>query len=278
MTTSVVGKNGTYEVDALVAENSLSRLRSCTDATGREMLFQIALDAGKNAELSRNGWALTTLKDASDEVEEQYKAGGHDGKLNYELGFPELTDSFIFDGQGSRQVNVLRFREVPKLESVIPLLKIWKGGLRVDLRTSAWILGKLLKTISFAHDNRIQVRKIAGNNVLIEPDRHYVMVFDWSDMIVHGRSVPLSIVREEIKAAAELAIKAVGGDLDRACECDTDPLYTGVLQSLATSGTSDAGKAHSMLYGAVDALCDDPNNTSWKRGFHEFTTYSLKES
>jgi hypothetical protein len=273
--TIVDGKNGSYDVGGLVAGNDRYRLRSCTDERGREMLFQIATDASRNSELSRNGWALRTLKEASDDVERRYKEAGHEGALNYDLGFPELTDSFIFDGQGSRQVNILRFREILELNGVIPLLKIWKDGLRVDLQTSAWILGKLIKTISFAHDNRIQVHNITGNNVLIHPDQHYVVIFDWSGMTVHEGPVPSMIVREEIKLAAQLAIKAVGGDLDLAMTNDADLPYTRLLQSLASEGMSAASKAHQAFYGIVDQLCNDPEIEHWKAGFHHFTTSRL---
>lgn len=273
--TVVEGKNGSYDVGGLVAGNELYRLRSCVDDRERQMLFQIAVDASKNAKLSRNGWALKLLKEQSDAIEKAYKEAGHKGSLNYDLGFPELTDSFIFDGQGSRQVNILRFREILELDAVIPLLKIWKDDLRVDLQTSAWILGKLLKTISFAHDNRIEVCKITGNNVLIHPDQHYVVLFDWSGMKIHDRSVPSMTVREEVKLAAKLAIRALGVDLDLARTDDTDLPYTRMLQTLAREGMSDASKAHQAFYEIVDKLCSDPNVPQWKSGFHGFTTIRL---
>lgn len=272
--TTVTGKNGEYEVGELVAKNDRYRLRHCRDKHGREMLLQIATHASKNAELSRAGWALTTLKERSDEVERAYSDAGHSGMLNYDLGFPELTDSFIFEGQGARQVNILRFREILKVGGIIPLLKIWKDDLRVDLPTSAWIFGKLIKTVSFAHDNRIQVNNITGNNVLIEPDQHYVVIFNWSDMVVHETSVPSLTVREEIKLAANLVIRAVGGDLDKARVNDADLPYTRLLQSFATEGASSAAKAHGMFYEVVDSLCGNPDST-WKNGFHPFATLSL---
>jgi hypothetical protein len=271
----VTGKNGSYDVGDLVAENSKYRLRRCI-CEDRQMLFQIATDASHNAELAKNGWALQTLKAASDSVEAAHKEAGHEGCLNYALGFPALEDSFIFDGQGSRQVNILSFHGITDaLDAVVPMLKIWKDGLRVDLQTSAWMLGKLLKTISFAHDNRIQVYNITGNNVLAHFDLHYIVVFDWSSSVVHEKSVPSLAIRNEIKQATKLAISALGGDLDRARTDDSDLPYTRFLQSLAYDGMSDARKAHQAFYQIVDSLCDNPEVPHWKAGFHHFTTFDL---
>jgi hypothetical protein len=272
-TVTVQGKNGTYGVGSLVAQNNSFRLQKCWDDSDREMLFQIAVDASHNAALARSSWALKKLKESSDKTEAHYQKK-HKGALNYDLGFPELTDSFVFEGQGSRQVNILRFREVLELEKVSPLVKIWKGGLRIDLPTSAWILGKLLKTISFAADNRIQIKDLSGNNVLIHADQHYVIIFDWSDIVIHDSFVPASIIKEEIKQAAKLVIKALGGDLDLARVNDADLPYTKLLQSFATEGMSDLHKAHATFYDVVDSLCKSPDST-WKNGFHEFTTFHV---
>jgi len=271
---NIEGKNGTYTTGDLVAENDRYRLRACTNQDGRELLLQAAVESDRNSVISRNAWILEQLKTAAIDIEVEYEEAGGKGHLNYNLGFPELCDSLILESQGSRQVNIIGFCGVKAVETIIPLIKIWKDSFRVDLRTSAWIMGKLLKTISFAHDHRIQVMNLSGNNILIQPDQHYVLIFDWSSAVVHEESVPGSIRRQEIQAAAQCIIKALGNDLDRARVNDADLPYTNYLQLLASSGESDAIKAHQTFYELINSLCANPNSV-WENGFYEFTTHRL---
>lgn len=271
----VKGKHDEYEVGELVAECDEYRLRKCV-LGDRELLFQIATDQKHNPTLARSAWALKRLAGASDDIEAEYKSIGGEGALNYDMGFPEVLESFVFAEQGSRQVNILGFRFVDKLGSVVPIVKLPKQSLRVDLRTSAWILGKLLKTIMFAHDNRFEIGAVSCNNVLIQLDHHFVFVFDWSKVVLHDGPVPASIRRGEVKAAAQCAIKALGGDLERAREDEADLRYTKYVQLLATSGESDAGKAHQTFYEIVDGLCEDPDSV-WKKGFYPSVTLPLEK-
>lgn len=274
----VTGKNGEYEIGDMVARNPRYRLYNCIDGDGRELLFQVAADTSYNGELSKNAWVLSRLAQRSDEIEAEY-AALQAGKewvvpLNYNLAFPQVHDSFIAQ---AKQVNILGFRNVASVKSIIPLVKIWKDSLRVDLRTSAWMAGKLLKLLVFTHDHRFQVGdgKISGNNVLIEPDEHYILIFDWSGAIIHDEQVPAKIRRGEIKAAAQVIIKALGDDLECARENDADVPYTNYLRSLAVSGESDASKAHETFYRIVDELCENPDSV-WEKGFYKFTTYDCE--
>jgi len=270
----IEGKNDQYDVRDVVAENPIYRIRRGVSSGGRELLIQIAIDATKNSELAVNALALTRLAEAADAIEREYAEAGNEGVLNFGLGFPEVCDSFVLRHQGGRQVNVLGFRGVEKVEAIIPLVKITKVGLRVDLRTSAWILGKILKIIAFAHDNRIEVGKISGNNVLIEPDQHFSILFDWSKAVIHEKGVPGSVRRNEVKLAAKSVIAVLGGDLAAARENDADIPYTNYLRSLAIDGESDATKAHSKFYGIVDELCAAPDSV-WEPGFYKFRTQPL---
>lgn len=270
----IEGNNDSYTVGDLVAENSRYRVRKCTNSDGRELLLQVAVDDSHNGDVAKNAFLLSQLKSVADATQKRYEESERTGSLSYDLGFPELCDNFVLESQGGRQVNILGFRYVDEVSSVIPLVKFWKSSLRVDLRTSAWIMGKLLKVVSFAHDNRMEVSRISGNNVLIEPDKHYTLVFDWSNVVIHEEAVPASVRRREIQASAQTVIKALGGDLDRARANDADLPYTNHLQLLSTTGESDATEAHRAFYEIVDSLCEDPESV-WEKGFHEFTTHAL---
>lgn len=259
-----------YEIGPVVAENQRHRLRKCVElGTGREVMLQTAIDAAQNQYLSRNAWALTKLKSRALEIDALREAEGK-RSLGYIYGFPELCSSDILPDQGFRQVNVIGFHNVDCLSKIVPLVKLWKDSLRVDLQSSAWMLGKLLKLIAFAHDNNLEIVDISGNNVLIEPDKHYIIVFNWSDAVVHERGVPLKVAKQEIQKAANLIIRVIG-DLQAACETRADSAYINYVQHLATGGESDVYNVHKTFYEIVDSLCSNPDST-WKPGFHEFST------
>lgn len=260
-------KTGLYEIGAIVASNDQHKLRLCANSENQECLLQIATDRTTNDVVARNAWFLKRLSEEASQIEEKSEK-----PINYALAFPNLIESMTLSAeQGERLVNILRFNNVESIGSLIPLVKIWKDSLRVDLRTSAWIMGKLLKVISFAHDCRIEVKEINGNNILIDPDQHYVIVFDWSRSVFHEDAIPASIVRDEIKKAAILVIKAIGGDLKAACETAADLPYIRFLELLSMHGANDARIAHQQFYEVVDSLCSHPEST-WKTGhFHKFT-------
>ena len=266
---NITGNNSDYVVGKMVAKNSRFLLYSCNDLSGRELLLQIPV--ADNSVTAKNAYILQSLAFRSLKTEEEYRKVGGNGDLNYDLGFPELCDSFMLK---AKQVNVLGFKNVVSVGSIVPVVKIWKDNLRVDLRTSAWMMGKLLKLLSFAHEGGsglIQIGNISGNNVLIEPDQHYVIVFDWSNAVVHD-CWKSAIVRNDIKAAAQLIVRAIGG-FD--CATAEEMIYVDYLRLLSVDGESSASKAHKAFYDIVDSLCENERSV-WAREFYKFTTFERK--
>ncbi len=268
------GEQNEYQVKEIVAENSQYTLRRCIDNTGRELLLQIAADASYNDQLSKNAWFLTKLISQSDKIQDSVEATDLRQYYNYYLGFPELCDSTILHDQGARLVNVIGFRNVHKLSSVIPLVKIWKHSKGVDLPTSAWIIGKLLKIISFAHDCNIKIGDISGNNILIVPENHYVIIFNWGNSVIENGGIPAADVSNDIKTAAKLVLKTIIGNSDlrinETTNDESNSKYIGFVESLAEVGMSDARRAHQQFYELINSLCAD-STSAWQSGFHKFT-------
>lgn len=205
-----------YRLGKLVAEAPAYRLYLCKqEGTGRECLLQVAASAVDNGTLDRAAFVLKELERRADELEAEYAKVRTDPNvlLNYGLGFPELVESFIFEEQNGRRINILAFRCVDDVHRMVPLGNIVrKDELRVDLRTSAWIMGKALKLLAFAHGERISVGRIDDTNILIEPDQHYVLFFDWSHAELHPDVVPTVTRRTEIAQAAQAVIKVIARD------------------------------------------------------------------
>ena len=271
--------NGTnkYIVGKLAAESEKYRLYLCLqEATGRQCLLQIALTAEFNGSLDRAGYILRALATRAREVEEEYAQVKENPKsvLNYHLGFPEVVDSFVCSEQGGRRINVLAFVCVDDVSTMVPLINITeRDNLRVDLKTSAWITGKSLKLLAFAHSEGMAIHRLDGNNVLIEPKNHSVVLFDCSETQSFQGRVPGEIARDEIRKVMRSVIIALGGDPDSGQIPDSGEdghaQYVNYLLRLSRGGESDAGKAHKEFYSLIEHL-------GWK-GFHPFTTTTLND-
>lgn len=261
----IKGNNNEYEVGEVIANLNKSRIRKCVDSDGNELLIQIAVEAKYNENVARNSHFLGKLKEQSDGVEKRF-AKKNKGLLNYNLGFPNLVDSFIFKEQGSRYVNIIGFNGIDSFDQLTPIVRIWKQG-NVDLPTSAWMMGKALKMLSFAHDCNISPGNLSGNNVLVGPDNHFVVFFDWSDAESHTK-VPRSTISGDIKKVAGLILKAVGEGYE--ADNEADEIYFKFISSLKEYGSTSASLAHKEFYTMVDSLCSRSNST-WTSGFHQFT-------
>jgi len=264
-----------YQVGPMVAQTEECNYYTCEADGERECLLQIATDVSQNGTVSRNAHVLQEFLRRSDELEAEYAKVRENPKstLRYNFGFPELVDSFVSEEQGHRRVNILAFRNVAKVGQMVPLSNLRdRDGLRVDLRTSAWIMGKALKMLVFAHIcNGVAVNDVSGDNILIDPDQHYVVIFDWGgSKLFPEEKVSGDIARAEITQLARTIIKALGANPETGAipddgkeKCEE---YKAYLTQLACGKERSAKRAHEEFYRIVDSL--------WK-GFYPFTTLPL---
>jgi len=302
----ITNGSSVYIVTKNVADAKKYRLYLCVQKeTNRQCLLQAAVSKEYNVALIRAAYILAELKRRSDEIEEEYEKKNPGKILNYHLGFPELVDGFIPPGINGRRVNVLAFRNVDETSRMVPLINITeKDRLRVDLRTSAWIMGKQLKLFTLTHNENFSMNLVSGKNILIEPNEHYVLFFDWTAAEIHPDEIPMEKRRQEISFAAQAVIAVLGGDWKKGFipNDKTEPFqkyvdarleriktkrggeieeneptskirdrafkrYVDFLLRLARGNESRAEKAHRDFYDIVDAL--------WEREFYQFTTKPL---
>lgn len=264
-----------YLVGKKVAEGDAYRTYLChRDGEKQQCLLVIATSPEHNGVLDRWAYILRELKRKSDVVEEEYakvKTKEHQ-QMNYDLQFPHVVDCFVCSEEGGRRVLVLAFRNVEDVTKLVPLGNLTrKNRRRVDLRTSVWIAGKLLKLLVFAHSEGFATALMSSHNLLIEPDKHYVLMFDWSKALMDqpGELSALS-ARNDIMGVARAALVALGSNLSKGVVPDTDDenrSYSEYLLWLAKGGTSNAKEAHQRFYEVVDSI--------WPREFYSFTTKPL---
>ncbi len=268
----------TYTVGKQVAETSSARIYLCTDDEGKQCLLKIALEESDNGALDREANVLQVMAEKAAELQEKYAEKMGEGKfLNYHFCFPELVATFVSPEQGERRVNILAFPNICKeVGELVPIAHLVSHDrVRVDPKTSAWILGKLLKFFVFTHSLGIQIGtgSVSGENILINRDQHFVAIFDWTDAVLGEAPLPEVIAREEIVLATEAVVLILGGDPATAeipaDEQLEDGSYAELLNRLIDGDYADAEEAHADFYRLIDTI--------WPEGgFHPFTTYDLE--
>lgn len=263
-----------YRVGDRVAETDTYRIYTCIDETsGQELMLQIATETTYSGGLDRAAYVLRELKKTADIFEAEYAKTGNGGLLSYERLFPLVVDSFVPEDQGKRRVVILAFNEVDAIRTLVPLSNIRrKDQLRVDLKSSAWIMGRLLKLIGFAHGEGITIRSLSGGNILLEPSQHFAVVFDWSSAQMYQSKIPVQDRRRDIASAAKAVFAAIGGDIRTGTfpyviDNEEDQRYVDYVWNLVRRPSSDADKIHTEFYALIEEI--------FGRKFRPFTTLPL---
>lgn len=263
----VNSKTAEYDVSELVAEALNYRLYICKDVTsGQQALLQVATEVVQNGGLERAAFILRMLKQTSDLFEAEYARRGGEGLLSYERLFPGVLDSFISEDQGKRRLNVLSISEVEDVHRLVPLSNLMdRSNLRIALPSSAWVMGRLLKLLAFAHGENIAVRGLTRNNILVEPERHFVVVLDWTQSLTEPAGISSTPCKDDISSAAKAVFSSIGGNPDTGdFPYDGDRRYVDFIWRLASRRESNAERAHDQFYELVDEL--------WGRKFRPFET------
>lgn len=264
-----------YVVNARVAETETFTAYSCApEGTASDThLLKIAKEPKHNALLDREAYILKLLFDESKKQEEAYQKAhpGSEVKMNYHLTFPMLVETFISIDQKWRRVLILHVgHAVQSLSELTPLINIERReGLRIDQRSSAWIMGKVLKALVFAHGVGIIVNNLSRNNILLQKEEHLVMIFDWSGAELTDETATKN--PDDIAQLARAIIRAMGGDLERGTipeDADSFVEYNNMLRRFALGKARSAQKAHEEFYSLVDKL--------WPREYYPFTTHPLR--
>jgi hypothetical protein len=248
-----------YVVTSLIADAVSYRLYIAHDeAAGTKHLVQIASELEHNNLVDQAAVTLGKLKRTADLFEARYAEENPDARpLGCEKLFPSLEASFEVETQEGRRANILTLLGIDNITKLVPLSNYRREHKRVELPTSAWILGRILKLLGLAHACGISPPSIGGGNVLIEPDEHRVIVINWINAKKHFGAIPEEEAASDIAKAARAVFSAVGGDpmtLDFPHDAEGGEQYIKLLRRLATQQEHDAHRAHVEFYDKVYAL------------------------
>lgn len=263
-----------YQILKPIGATGQFKMYLCQKEEGKTYVLKIAVSVESNPLLDREAFILNKMRCEAAQLEEEYAKIKRkpEEMLNYQLCFPDLAESFIASGQGNRRVNILGFLAIDEISNLVPVKHLAsRDRVRVDRKTSAWMMGKFLKILVFAHSQDIAVGRVSGDNILIERNEHYVLVFDWTSAIICQDGVSEDTAREEISQGAVAMINALGGDPSTGKfpddDQDADDRYAHHLYALACGNENDAHRAHARFYSLVRSL--------WPREYWPFTSYSL---
>ncbi len=264
---------GTYEILKRIGETACFNLYLCKSGE-ITFILKIAATVEHNALLDREAFVLQEMRSEAARLEDEYARikDNPEEVLNYHFCFPDIVETFIAPNQGSRRVNILGFSAVDDLGSLVPIRHLMsRDHVRVDRKTSAWMMGKFLKILVFAHSQNISVGRISGDNILIGRDDHYVALFDWTLSTMYTKRISTDVVCKEIAQGAREVILALGGDLKDGTffddEADPDNRYAAYLYALASGEENSAQRAHERFYLLVRSL--------WPRSYWPFTAYNM---
>lgn len=268
----ITGQNGNYEIVRKLGGSKCINYHICRNKADEWLILAIAAMAEHNAVIDRTEYLLSRLFDYSEKYEREFAKQAQPGRrIHYDWLFPQVVEQLTLPEQGERRVNILHFPEVD-LRQAFALMQITEKGQRVDLKTSAWIMGRLLKLLSFLHESSVTT-PVLTNNFLIEPDNHRLLMLDWSEATIGDTPTPAQQCFA-IKQAAECVLLLLGATCkdgvwhyDYELE-ENENRYIRRLQTMHKGEYTSAYQAHAAFYETVDSL--------WGRQFHPFTTYKTK--
>lgn len=267
----VCSEQRSYNVGQLIAATAAYRLYLAKEnETGEWRLLQVARDLQSNGGLSRSAYILDMFWGISQDYDQVYSEK-HEGKhLHYDRLFPRMIESFASEEQGGRRINSLAFTDVGDVPGLLPLSNLLaKDRVIIDLKTGAWIMGRLLKLLGFAHEQGVAVRSLRTNNILLDKDQHFAVVLDWTTALVFPSSVSSEAAGADITRAAEAVLISYGTHshgLPYQLTPD-EARYIDLLRDFANGGETNAVRAHTRFYQLV--------RETWDTEFHPFTTLPI---
>jgi len=262
----LVNGSNKYSVGHLVAKSANSNFYICSDDE-RQYFLQVAASVEQNVKLDFAAYTLRELKRISDIYEKRFRARFPDKHLNYDWLFPTIISSFLPNDQGGRMVNVLAINNGDSLDQMVPLSNILKKDRRIiDLATSVWIAGRLLKLLVLTHDQCISP-VIDSDNIIIEPKKHHVIVLDWINAKMHQNEVPEDVRMQDVVNVATITLAAIGETNEQSSRYQ-DNVYVDFLKSLVDNPSGDTKQVYSDFESAHGELFED-------NIFYPFTTFPI---
>ena len=275
MQSVVIQGKAEYVVTQLVGKFPDFNVYICQSKEGIEYLLKIAREQSVNGLLDREAFILAALAEEMSERDEVFKREtGSEHGHGYRRCIPSLVETFVAKTQSNRRVNVLSIYGADSMRDLVPLLQYrTREKVCIDPKTSAWIMGRLLKILTLTQPFGVTLGALDGENIVINSSKHHVTLFDWTRATLTPGALSTKTAKAEIAAAACEVILALGGNLEEKRLPESpqlaDTRYADMLFSFASGGSSNPFTAGAQFYELLDQL--------WESGFHKFTTHPINQ-
>lgn len=200
--------------------------------------------------------------------------------VRFDEFFPVVIERLVLQDQWgklmNRQAAILEVRQA--YSQLMPLSLIVKKGYRVDLKTSAWIMSKMLKLILFYRCHRLSV-----DGFLINPVGHDLVYLDWSKSW-RSNLAEVDALWSNVQRAAQIALQLLDARRDTSgreirydypypIEPDEEE-YLKVLNQMATLGDEFCWSIR-LVYDIHRIFCGAVEKT-WGMSFYPFMTYPIE--
>lgn len=266
----ITGVKSNYELVRHLAKNQRLNYHICADSAGVWKILAVAAALEQNSMLDRIEYILRRLEEISGKYEADYEEKFHDGrKLHYNWLIPKVEEVLTPSQTNGRHVDVLSFPDLD-LEKTVVLTSILRENQRVDLRTSVWMMGRMLKLSGFLFENGIEV-SFSLDRFLLEPEKHRLILLDWTDAKI-GEEISEAKVCYHLKVMAEGILTLLGAEQkDGVWKYEyelqeNEERYIRCLNRIYNGKFSmNAFDAHEKFYDIVDDI--------WGIKYHPFTAH-----
>lgn len=266
-----------YTIGGLLGQNEVYDTYKCTLPDGRICFAKVAAMNAMNGRLDREVYILNQIAEHTVRIEASYaeKFPGS-APLNYHICFPKAEETFLFvDKAGKRRVSIVSLFELTEnITDLAPMAYIGsRENTRVDPKTSAWMLGKMLKVLVFTHSIGLSLGSLSGEKILLQRDNHLVALLDLTNAVFTGdERLDEESARIEIMQLAQAVFDVLGGNFALGTIPEDkqlpDDRYAAFLKSLADGKETSAKNAHMMHYSLIEEM--------WGIKYHPYTAYEIK--
>lgn len=206
--------------------------------------------------LAKEAGRFNVMRSFGEQVAELEAAQGKSNS-HYDWLFASLLSSFMEPTQGDRRINVFAMPDITP-SKLVPLTKLY-AKVKIDARTSVWILGRFLKFYGFfellAADEGTPAARyplFSPDDYFIGPERHRLIYYNFSGDVTDA------VATDFVKAVARFVLDWVVIQDD-----PSEQAYLELLRDFSEAGRDSFGEAHGDLYGLVERL--------WGIRYHPFT-------
>ena len=159
--------------------------------------------------------------------------------------FTKPIDLFMEETQGNRYISVYAIPEI-KPEDITSMTKLC-NNVEIDVRTSVWIIGRLLKIYGFFElmsledSNVTKYPQFSADSYLIDPKHHRVLFYNCPSKVYEDVTAS-----DYIKAISNFMLGWVCANDD-----PDEQEYVELLKDFAEKGRGKASEAHTELYDLV---------------------------